>query len=217
MPMDFDLSYTKRKQIDDLLKRYTAFDRDNRDEFIENLFLHLECFNANDLDYTTFKLRLSRRDMNSSNEDYVALFRGIADAISKDGEKDVVKFRSENFEKDCSLNDFTKNGRILLDWEYMHYKIKVLAKLAPPSMRYSNLYDLYMTIDDTTETLYDIDESGNDTDSEDDNDPRKSRDPLLTSSSMQTLCILQSLHDRIKRLETSIGLPNASQRRLFHY
>jgi hypothetical protein len=187
---DFNFSDETRVKIDDLLKKYTTHDIQDRKDFIDNLFGQVVCCFEYDLFDIPFELDLCQY-MDSSN--YAALFRNIADALKKDG-KDV-DFHSENIEIDIKKDyPFPKKGITVLYWNYMHYKFTVTANLAKNN-RGPKRIELSMTI--YYVKLQPIEEYEND--SEDGPHTRN------LSSRLHTLCILQNLHDRIKRLECSIG------------
>jgi hypothetical protein len=216
MPIDFDVSREKRSQIDKLLIQYTSFGRGNTDQnrednarartnIVNNLFANLTNFGTLNLASTTFGLNFDQDDIEGYSSDPSDLFKGIAAAISL-ANGGVVNFHGKKVESDYVLRNFRRYGRFIFYWEYLHYKIKVVTRLTPPRPGFIELYPLYMTITDKNQPIDDGIESGNDT--EDDHDPYK------TPPHMQTLFILQSLHDRVSRLEASYGLPTASPRRL---
>jgi hypothetical protein len=76
--VDFDFSGKTQVKIDDLLKKYTTHDIEDRKDFIGNLFGQVTCCFDYDLFGSPFELDLCQY-MDSSN--YAALFRGIADAL----------------------------------------------------------------------------------------------------------------------------------------
>jgi hypothetical protein len=209
MADNFDVSTGCRAKIDDLLKEYTIYidtghnARNNevaRTRFINELFRHLAGFRTAK---TKFDLELSQsyvKPTYDNGENIEKLFRGIADAICKN---QVVGFRHLIKGKRQVINNFWRHERHSLSWQYMNYNMNIFTVIVPTHEGRSELYEFYMTITDTSKIQDDRGESGNDTD--DDHD---------LSKIVLSLQILQSLHDRVSRLEASYGLPTASPQRL---
>ena len=210
MSADFDTSKTCRKKIDRLLKVHSCLkaedDEDDREEIIDALFFNLDRFNRTNPADSTFDFGLDQHDMEQSKSG--TIFRGIADAISG-GKGKVSNFYHKQLKKRYWLDGIERPGRDLFCWTYLHYQITVITKVSKQGPGITEIYSLIMTIIDLDKKppRVDSDESGDET--EDDNDPLKARKGL------RTFFILQSLHDRIKKLEVSCGLqPTAFQRRL---
>ena len=214
MSMDFDTSQGCMIQIDALLKQYgglggtaeNILDRQHiRSIMIDALFSNLNNFVTNHLADLTFSLDYDQDYIEKKKSDPAALFSGIADAISiKKGK--VLNFYHTKIGEDHHAHNHLRHGRHLFCWDYLHYKITVVTKRTPPRPGFTERYFLHMRIVDIHQRSghADSDDSGDDT--EDDYDARKR---------ITTFFILQSLHDRIKKLEASCGLqPTASQRRL---
>ena len=196
--------------------RYTELGRGNteqnrrnnertRNNIIRELFHNLKHFENRGLAEFNFGFHFDQHYIDDAPS-AEALFLGIAEAISN--KKGMVSnFHHKKLEEKSELRGFEQFGRDLFYWHYMHYKITVYTKISPPVPGFASERFLKMKIVDLNKRFdnADSDESGNDTDN--DNDPLK--------PTMMTCFILQSLHDRIKKLEASCGLqPTASQRRL---
>jgi hypothetical protein len=218
MAAEFDVSSGSRSAIDDLLLRFTYTGTD-RTFFIDNLFQHLTEFNAA---HETFDLGLNQTHVNQRFGDmsnFTNLFKGIANAICKKG-PGVVNFHHGITGKKYSLRGFTRHERHVFTWQYLHYYFKVFTFIKKVGPGFTELYEFHMRITDTDKEQDDSGESGADT--EDDNEPSKpprslashSARGLLDTDSEQMLLILQSLHDRITKLEASYIPPTASPRRL---
>jgi hypothetical protein len=194
----FDISDGCKARLNSLLTEYTIYNegdentavnnRNARSLFVDNIIRQLREFST---PAKTFDLYL---DQTSVTETHIAdLFREIALSICKG---DIKEFHHVATGK--RARQIYK--RHVVSWEYLHYKFKVFTKIILRPEGFLTLYKFYMMIIDTSKEQDNDAGSGNDT----------ADDDHLT-----TLFILQSLHDRVRKLEASYCQPpTASARRL---
>ena len=191
----FDLSEECKKTIDNLLKDHATFeseiiltreaqldlDRRSREGVIYAISRGLKDFKSRNFTKATIWTTLDARFKVLSADHAEALFRGIANAICKGNAK--------------HFHPIGVAGRFSFSWQYAHYDFKVFT-------REDFFRTFYITVIDTNKVQPDEDDSGYDTEAEE-NEPQ-----FLAST-------LQKLQSNLNRLEASIYLPPiASPQRL---
>jgi hypothetical protein len=194
MASDFDISQTCRETIHALLRENTSLnglnpqeinlDYRRRQSVVSAIVMALDDFESRHKVKATFWLCL-RAEMLIDAAKTDSLFMGIANAICKNH---VTNFHSMN-----------SSERYVFSWDYNKYHIMAYSKK-------NHWKSFFMTVIDTYKMQDEEAESGNDTE-----DERK----FIDSSKESLVCsLLQSLHDRINKLEAFYSNPTASLRRL---
>ena len=201
MTATFDFSDRARNIIDSALRYHTSYSAGNttqihdnnlrsRNTIIDEIFTKLHSFNSSAI---TFNLHLHQSVVRERRTE--TLFRQIANAICRN--------RISNFHfiaHGDSFHDWERHGKYVISWDFEHYRFKVYTRVSRRSHRSLNYF---MNIVDTNQLQDDSGDSGHDTDEEVTDKTATQLAPDRNGRLDSVFTILDNMHNRINRLEST--------------